>query len=209
VQTDERGELVTPTGAALLMAWQNVSETEEGRQAAITASGNGFGERRLRERPNLLRAMVLETAGNGSGSDRCLVLECNVDDTVPELIGALCIKLLEAGALDVFTTAVQMKKQRPGTLLTVLARPRDRSRLIDAIFAECTTFGIREYEAARSTLTRRHEETDTPYGKVRVKIGSWKGRDITRAPEYEDCVRRAQENDVPVRTVYEAASRTS
>jgi len=209
VQTEERGELVTPTGAALLTAWRNMCGGDGREQAAIEASGNGFGHRKLQGRPNLLRATVLDDAVGSGTSDRCLVLECNVDDTVPELIGSLCVKLLEAGALDVFTTAVQMKKQRPGTLLTVLARSEDRSRLIDAVFAECTTFGIREYEVSRSTLDRRHEEADTPYGKVRVKVGSWKGRDITRAPEYEDCVRRAEEHKVPVRTVYEAASRAS
>ena len=209
VQTNEQAELVTPTGAALLMTWTQTGKTPPSGPGIIVTSGNGFGRRELQGRPNLLRAAILETTTQTANSDRCLVLECNVDDTVPELIGSLSVKLLEAGALDVFTTAVQMKKQRPGTLLTVLARPQDRPELIDTIFSESTTFGIREYETTRSVLGRRHEEVKTPYGMVRVKVGSWKGRDITRAPEYEDCLRRAEDNGVAVRIVYEAACRAS
>lgn len=133
------------------------------------------------------------------------MLKCNLDDTIPELVGSLSEKLIEKGALDVFTTPVQMKKQRPGTLLTVLCRSEDRELFLEMIFSETTTFGIREYLTHRTILERRHIEVETPYGKVRVKIGSWKGKDITRAPEHDDCVRCAREHNVPVRMVYEAA----
>jgi uncharacterized protein (DUF111 family) len=155
--------------------------------------------------------MLLETTDKGQGTkdarDECLVLECNIDDTVPELLGSLTQKLIETGALDVFTTPVQMKKQRPGTLLTVLCRPDDRGAFLDLVFTETTTFGVREYMTQRTVLDRRHVTVETPYGEIRVKIGSWKGKDITHAPEHEDCVRSAEAHGVPVRAVYEAAAR--
>ena len=135
----------------------------------------------------------------------CLVLECNLDDTVPELLGSLCRQLLQQGALDVFTTPVQMKKQRPGTVLTVLANAADREAFVDAIFRETTTFGIRSYNVERIMLMRRIETVATPYGSIRVKVGTWKGRDITRSPEHDDCVVAAESAGVSVRTVFEAA----
>jgi uncharacterized protein (DUF111 family) len=135
----------------------------------------------------------------------CLVLETNLDDMNPEWIGALVSKLLAAGALDVFTTAIQMKKQRPGILLTVLGTPARREALLDLIFAESTTFGVREYLTHRTVLPREFEEVDTPYGRVRIKIGRWRDRPVTAAPEYEDCARCADTAHVALRTVYEAA----
>jgi uncharacterized protein (TIGR00299 family) protein len=229
ITTDEPFELVTPTGAALLMtwkalppAWRQVAENPDLAGGAdqtwpgpgagrIVAAGHGFGLRKLDHRPNLLRGLVIESDGprTDPGADGCVVLECNLDDTIPELIGALSTKLMELGALDVFTTPVQMKKQRPGVLVSVLCRPGDRDAIVDAVFAETTTFGIREHEVRRAVLARRHVEVQTPYGPVRAKIGTWKGRDITRAPEYEDCVRLAGEHAVAVRTVYEAACRAA
>ena len=213
VQTDEPFELVTPTGAALLMVWKGTEvggrKSEVGsRKMAVMGQANAFGHRTLNGRPNLLRAILLETTGQGPVTkDDCLVLESNIDDTNPELIGALTQKLMDQGAFDVFTTAIQMKKQRPGVLLTVLCRPDDRDKLVDLIFAESTTFGIREYLTQRTILERRHVEVETPYGRVRVKIGSWKARDITRSPEHDDCARCAKAHNVPLRAVYEAALR--
>jgi len=207
VQTDEPYELVTPTGAALLSTWQALRPAPPHPTTTRTrTAGCGFGERDLAGRPNILRVRLAETACGPAPEDAfCLVLECNLDDTVPELIGSLCARLLDEGALDVFTTAVQMKKQRPGTLLTVLCTPDRRAALLHTIFLGSTTFGIREYRAARTVLARRFEEVTTPYGNVRVKIGAWQGADVTRAPEYEDCVKRAGEHGVAVRAVYEAA----
>lgn len=223
VQTDEPFELVTPTGAALLMVWkesgvrylpcealakQGQVSGVKGQEMAIMAQANGFGHRTFSGRPNLLRAILLEARNQDPGSrDDCLILESNIDDTNPELIGALAQKLMDQGALDAFTTAIQMKKQRPGVLLTVLCRPESRDTLVDLIFSESTTFGIREHLTHRTMLERRHVEVKTPYGTVRVKVGSWKGRDITRSPEHEDCVRCAKANNVPVREVYEAAAK--
>jgi len=205
LQTDEPFELVTPTGAALLTTWRDALPPAAPAAPRLAgASGTGFGTRRLRGRPNALRASLYEETPDAPDA-ACRVLECTVDDTVPELLGPLLTKLLEQGALDVFTTAVQMKKQRPGQLLTVLCEPGCKDRLIDTIFRETTSFGIREYPVERTVLARRHETVQTPYGGVRVKIGAWRGDDVTHSPEHEDCVRAAAEHGVAVRRVYEAA----
>ena len=133
------------------------------------------------------------------------MLECNIDDMTPELLGSLTQRLIEAGSRDAFTTAVQMKKQRPGTLLTVLCTADTKDALIDLIFRESTTFGVREYAAQRTVLERRFMEAQTAFGPVKIKIGRWKGRDVTWSPEMDDCMARARERNSSVRSVYEAA----
>ena len=204
--SDETGELVTPTGAALLMAWRNLDRVPVGGR--IVQVGHGFGHRELKHRPNLLRAMLIEIgAVTTPQNDECLVLECNLDDTTPELIGALTAQLLAAGALDVFTTAIQMKKQRPGTLLSLLCRAAEKPALLDLIFRGSTTFGVREHAVQRTILARRFEKVRTPFGTVNVKIGTWRGTDVTAAPEMDDCVALAAKHGVTARVVYEAASR--
>jgi uncharacterized protein (TIGR00299 family) protein len=211
VQTDEPFELVTPTAASLLTQWASVVSCQ---LSVVRCSTNALGHRKLKGRANLLRAMILEPAsdnqkpatGNGQlTTDHCLVLETEIDDMNPQLIGALFNRLLAAGALDVFTTPVQMKKQRSGTLLTVLCHPEKRDALIDLIFRESTTFGIREYMTRRTILKRRHVMVKTRYGKVRVKVGTWKGKDITFSPEYEDCARCAAKRNVSVGMVFRSA----
>ena len=205
-QSDEPSELVTPTGAALLTTWAQNLPGAGAAPERIVMAGHGLGHRRLRSRPNLLRAMVLEPAAETiTDANECVVLECNLDDITPELVGAMTQKLLAAGALDVFTVAAQMKKQRPGMLLTVLGLPASRDALVDLIFAESTSFGIRERRTHRVVLERRLVSVATPYGAVKVKIGRWKGRDVTRSPEYDDCVQCADRHGVPARLVYEAA----
>ncbi len=204
VPADEPFELVTPTGAALLMTLKTLEAFPPGSR--VLKVGQGFGQRRLNGRPNLLRAMLMEiTANSAPAQDACLVLECNLDDLTPELTGALQNRLLAAGALDVFLTAVQMKKQRPGVLLTVLCRPEQRLTMLDLIFRESTSFGVREYPVKRTLLERRHEFVDTPFGRVRIKIGRWQGVDVTVSPEYDDCLGAAASAGVSLRTVYEAA----
>jgi len=206
VSVDEPFELVTPTAAALLAEWKTCDRAPSG--AVVKAIGYGIGHRELKSRPNLLRAILLEVQASANEVE-CLVLETNLDDVSPELIGVLSGRLLAAGALDVFAVAAQMKKQRPGVLLTTLARPSDRDALLDLIFRESTTFGVREYTARRTILARRFDTVTTPYGEVRIKVGEWKGADVVRAPEMEDCVLRAQERGVSVRAVYEAAQRAA
>ncbi len=205
VRTDEPYELVTPTGAAIMASWRTTEHTPG--TVRMAATGHGFGSRSLNGRPNLLRAILAtdNEAESCSRLESCLELACNLDDMTPELIGSLIPRLLAAGALDAFTTPVQMKKMRPGCLLTVLCRPCDHARFLDLLFAETTTFGIRWRRLERETLSRRHRQVSTPYGTVRVKIASRHGRDSIHAPEYEDCRQRAQEHKVPIREVYIAA----
>ncbi|MFH1477987.1 MAG: nickel pincer cofactor biosynthesis protein LarC [Verrucomicrobiota bacterium] len=199
---DEPFELVTPTGAALLTTLKTQGAFPPGSR--ILKIGQAFGHRALKGRPNLLRAMLMEISAD-SVQDACLVLECNLDDLTPELAGALLNRLLDAGALDVFLTPTQMKKQRPGILFTVLCRPEQRLAMLDLIFRESTTFGIREHSVQRTLLERRHESVETPFGRIRVKIGRWQGADITVSPEYDDCLRAAASAGVSLRAVYEAA----
>jgi len=205
VAVDEPHELVTPTGAALLATWKTAEAPPAG--SLVGVAGYGLGQRKLDSRPNVLRAVLYESAPSSHDATpaTCLSLACNLDDTSPELIGELTRTLFEKGALDVFVSAIQMKKQRPGSLLTVLCRVEDRDTMLDLIFTESTTFGVRETQVQRALLERRTEEIQTPYGPVRIKIGRWKGRDVTRMPEMDDCIARAREHQVPVRHVYEAA----
>jgi uncharacterized protein (TIGR00299 family) protein len=200
-QTDQPYELVTPTGAALLSSWRGLERVAPGSR--VVKAGYGLGHRELGGRPNALRAVLYETAQ--PGDDACLVLACEVDDTVPELIGKLVTRLLDDGALDVFTTPVQMKKQRPGNLITILCRPDAREAMLDAVFRGSTTLGVREHLTRRTELERRLDEVSTPYGTVRVKVGTWRGEEITRSPELEDCSALAEAAGVSVRAVYEAA----
>lgn len=207
VLTDEPYELVTPTGAALLSVWPHVEVPGGSR---LADASNSFGHRELNARPNLLRAILFETAENSvtehhDGTDAVMVLETNIDDCPAEFIGPIFDRLLSAGALDVWTTPVMMKKQRPGIMLSVICRSDCRKALYDIIFKETTTFGIREYPVTRQCLDRRFEQADTPYGKVKIKVGSRNGMDITCSPEIDDCIRLSKESGTAVRDVYLAA----
>lgn len=209
VQTDEPHELVTPTGAGLLAVWR--SQATAPVSTRVVNAGYGFGQRTLSARPNLLRAVLLEseTKESAAAADSCLVMECNLDDQTPELVGELTERLLATGALDVFTTPVFMKKQRPGVLLTVLTEPGQRDALLEILFRESTTFGVREYPVQRTVLERRHVEVETPSGRIRIKIGRWRGEDITFTPEFEDCRKCARETGRPVREVYAQAAQAA
>lgn len=200
---DETMETVTPTGAALLTSWKN-------RDAPPAAGcwekvGHGLGGHALRERPNLLRAFLYRETEQAAGPEECLVLECNLDDITPELVGSLTMRALEKGALDAFTTPVMMKKQRPGMLLAVLCKPEARDAMLDLIFQESSTFGVREHRVSRTVLARHFETVQTPYGPVRIKVGVWKGKPVTASPEYADCVACSEQSGVPVKAVYQAA----
>jgi uncharacterized protein (DUF111 family) len=185
----------------------------------IEKTGYGAGSRDFARHPNVLRVTVGESraevnAGEGpfdsrSGQVRATqvshatisVVEANMDDLSPQVFGYVMDRLLEAGALDVFATPVQMKKNRPGTLLTVLAKPEDADKLSHIIFAETTTLGVRRREEVRQTLARRWETVATKFGEVRIKVASLNGSVSTYAPEYEDCRRIAEEKKVPLKTV--------
>lgn len=203
-QADEPYELVTPTGAALLTTWSNLKSWPDGWH--IKAVGHGFGQRTLNHRPNLLRGTLLEAPPvKTNDPDLCLVLETNIDDTTPELVGSLVQKLMTAGAYDAFTTAIQMKKQRPATLLTALCAPELKPVMLDLIFTESTTFGVREHLTRRTMLDREFAPVTTSYGPIQIKIGRWHGTPVTASPEYDDCAAAAALHNVPVRVVYELA----
>src|SRR5947207_3155491 len=135
------------------------------------------------------------------------VIEANLDDMNPQIYGYVLEKALGAGALDVYTTPVQMKKNRPGTLLTILCNPQDANALMSLIFAETTTFGVRTYRAQRRTLPRESVNVTTAYGDVRIKLSRVNGRILHVAPEYDDCRRLATEKNVPLQRVISDALR--
>jgi len=201
-------ELVTPTGAAIV-------KTLARRFAAfpemkIQKSGYGAGSRDFPAHPNVVRLTVGETASTlaaKTASDIVAVLEANLDDLSPQVFGYVTDRLLEEGALDAFAMPVQMKKNRPGTLLTALCKPEDAGRLTELIFTETTTLGVRRREEVRQTLARRWENVRTPWGAVRIKIASMNGTVTNYAPEYEDCRRIAAEHHVPLKTVMQEAAR--
>ena len=205
-QTDEPFELVTPTGAALLATWraEMKSAPETGR---ILGSGMGFGSRRLRARPNVLRATLLESEAEAGDRETLTVLETNLDDVNPQWIGDLIERLLAAGARDAWAVPIVMKKGRPALTLGVLCAPGDAEALRRLIFQASPTFGIRAWTVERVALARSHETVQTPYGPVRVKVGELDGRPITRTPEFEDCAARASEAGVTPRQVADAAAR--
>jgi uncharacterized protein (DUF111 family) len=137
--------------------------------------------------------------------DTITILEANLDDLNPQVFGYVMDRLLEAGALDVFSTPVQMKKNRPGTVLTVLSKPEDADKLAHIVFAETTTLGIRRRDEQRQVLARKWVNVSTSFGDVRVKVASLNGTISSYAPEYEDCRRIAAEQRVPLKTVMQEA----
>jgi hypothetical protein len=199
---DEEAELITPTGAALLREFA----TEFGPMPpmAVQAVGYGLGARQLPKTPNVLRALLGETAG-AREADRIAVLETNLDDVSPQVLGEVMDRALAAGALDVFHTPIQMKKNRPGVMLSVLCAPPDAERLSRLLLTETTAFGVRCMEASRLKLDRKIVRVKTPFGPVEVKIGKLNGRAVSASPEFESCRRAAAKAKVPVRRVLTSA----
>jgi uncharacterized protein (TIGR00299 family) protein len=208
---DIKGELVTPTGAALVTTLAD-PETA-GRLPAMRILTNGFGAGKKQFKPsmpNLLRVVIgeiEEAMGDDTTPQTIAVLEANIDDQSPEAFDLLMERCFAAGALDVFFTPIQMKKNRPATLLTVLCLPGKADELAAVIFRESTTFGIRRRTQDRYTLERTWRTVVTPYGEIRLKVGDWRGETMTVAPEYEDCKRAAIEHGIPLARVYQAALR--
>ena len=206
--TGIQAELVTPTGAAIVKTLATRFGTFP--EMKIEKSGYGAGSRDLPGVPNVVRLTVGETEStlaSKTSSEIITVLEANLDDLNPQVFGYVMDRLLEDGALDVFGMPVQMKKNRPGTLLTVLCKPEDAGKLAQVIFTETTTLGVRRRDERRQTLARRWENVSTPWGEVRIKIASMNGTVTNCAPEYEDCRRIAAEHHVPLKTVIQEASR--
>jgi len=203
-----QAELVTPTGAAI--AKTLVRRFGSFPEMKIEKSGYGAGSRDFPGHPNVMRLVVGEAASTlaaKTSSEMITVLEANLDDLNPQVFGYVMDRLLEEGALDAFGMPVQMKKNRPGTLLTVLCKPEDASKLTQLIFTETTTLGVRRRAEVRQALARRWETVRTPWGEVRMKIASMNGTVTNYAPEYEDCRRIAAEHHVPLKTVIQEAAR--
>ncbi len=203
--TDEPGELLTPTGAAILTTIADAY----GPLPAIRVSSQGFGagSRDGVTRPNVLRLVVGEAVDGSTTRDAIVVLEANIDDSTGEEIGHAIDRVLAAGALDVFATPIVMKKSRPGVMLTALCDEDKRQDCEAAIFAHTTTFGIRSYCCDRTILARRVETLKTRYGPIRVKLGLDGDRVRIVSPEYDDCARAAERAGVSLRTVMDETRR--
>lgn len=209
-QCDEPHELVTPTGAALLAEFAEAF----GPMASLVASrvGYGLGTRDNKTRPNVLRAVLAEASSSAPAAhdwltDSVVVLETNLDDVPAEILGHVLEKALRLGALDVFHTPVQMKKQRPGVLLTILCDPEEADRFTELLLTETTAFGVRRSLVERRKLQREIVEVKTEFGSVRMKLGRLDGRIVQAAPEYESCKSVAAMAGASVREVYEAAKK--
>jgi len=205
-----QAELVTPTGAAIVKTL--ASRFASFPEMTVEKSGYGAGAQDFPGHPNVLRLTIGEAASSvvaaNNSSETVTVLEANLDDLNPQVYGYVMARLLEEGALDVFGIPIQMKKNRPGMLLTILSRPENADRLTQLVFSETTTLGLRRRDEARQILARRWENVSTPWGEVRMKIASMNGTVTNYAPEYEDCCRIATEYHVPLKQVMQEAARS-
>jgi len=196
-----QGECSTPTGVAIL---RHFAPRQEGFPSmTIEKVGVGAGGRDPDTHPNCLRLLLGCTRSRMS--DAVQLIETNIDDMSPQCVASLFDALLQAGALDVYSTPVQMKKGRPGFLLTVITTPEKRSALEEIIFRETTTIGLRFYAAERTKLDRSLSTVETPFGRIDVKLARLDGRVITASPEYDYVARAARDRNVPFREVYRAA----
>ncbi len=199
------GEKLTPTGALLVTEFAH----EYGVMPSMRVEriGYGAGTRDPKDYPNVLRVLVGDLVGDSatpSLPDRITVVECEIDDMNPEIFGVLMDRLYDAGAVDVFYTAVQMKKNRPGTHVTVLVPPGRREAVSTALFRDSTTIGLRYSEVARDTLSREQVSVSTRFGDLRCKVARQDGAVTNVAPEFDDCVRLADQHGVPVKDVLAA-----
>jgi len=195
-------ELVTPTGA--LIATTYASAFGPIPAMSVEQVGYGAGERDHPQTPNVLRVLIGRAAAP-SAAERVTVVECEIDDMNPQLFGVAMERLYAAGALEVFYTPVQMKKNRPGTLLTVVVAPDKRAAITDVVFRETTTIGLRHHEVDRECLAREVVTVTTPLGPVRFKVSSRNGHVVTATPEFEDCAKLATAHNLAVREVQAVA----
>jgi pyridinium-3,5-bisthiocarboxylic acid mononucleotide nickel chelatase len=211
-QCEEPHELVTPTGAALLAEFVE----SFGPMSGLVAEkiGFGLGTRDNKTRPNVLRAVLGVSSSKSQVSsgldwemDRVAVLETNLDDVSSEILGAFMESALAAGALDVFHTPIQMKKNRPGVLLTVLCAEVEADKFSELLLRETTAFGVRRTIAERRKLKREFLTVKTKFGPVTVKLGKLNGKMVQAAPEFESCKKLAAQKRVPLKQVYDAVAR--
>jgi pyridinium-3,5-bisthiocarboxylic acid mononucleotide nickel chelatase len=200
-------ELVTPTGAAI--ATTLATRFDEMPAINLQTIGYGAGSADLAERPNVLRLLVGDAVGMEKGERwdvPVTVIEANLDDMNPQIYGYFVEQALAAGALDVFSTPVQMKKNRPGILVTLMCESASVNKLIDLIFRETTTIGVRTHEVRRRTLEREIVPVATPLGEVRMKVSRMNGTMLNATPEYEDCRQIAAQKGVPLKQVIALAN---
>ena len=199
---DIDSELVTPTGAAIIAS----IASEFGPMPSMTVEKIGYGAgKQDYQFPNVLRVMLGEEARELAAVDRVTLIETNLDDFNPEFYDSVMDHLFARGALDVYLAPIQMKKNRPGALLSVISPPEAARSLAEILLSETSTLGVRVVQADRLCLARRFEEVETDFGAIRIKIGELDGRVVNAAPEYEDCRRAADDRGVPVKQVYDAA----
>ena len=192
-------ELVTPTGAALVRGLAHSFGSMP--PMVIEKVGYGVGSRTLTDRPNLLRVLIGQEQG-GAHEETVLILESNLDDTNPEWLGFLMERLFEAGALDVVFSPVYMKKNRPAVLVHVMGKPQHKDQLMDILFSEITTLGVRFHYTQRRILERSSAEIDSPWGKMKVKKVSRPDGSLDFLPEFEECRRIAKEKGLPLKDIY-------
>ncbi|MGA9995247.1 MAG: nickel pincer cofactor biosynthesis protein LarC [Pyrinomonadaceae bacterium] len=202
--SDIKGELVTPTGAAIISTV--CEEFGPLPLMKIERTGYGAGKREYQNFPNALRILVGETEGSaGFIDERLCVVETNIDDMSPQVLGYVMDKAFEVGALDCYFTAVQMKKSRPGTLVSILCRPADLDSMRELLLTETTTLGVRSYEVERRSLEREMVSVLTPYGEIDVKVARINGRIVKAMPEYEQCRAAAEKKGVALLEVESVA----
>jgi len=208
-QCDEPHELITPTGAALLAEF--VEEFGPMQGLSPVKIGYGLGMRENKTRPNVLRAVLGEATAAGSEhdweTDRITVLQTNLDDVSAEILGSFVENAIGQGALDVFHTAIQMKKNRPGVLLSILCVESDADKFCELLLRETSAFGVRRHTTERRKLRREFTSVKTPFGEVKVKLGKLDGKIIQAAPEHDSCKFIAEQANVPLKQVYQAAAK--
>jgi uncharacterized protein (TIGR00299 family) protein len=201
--TEIKGELLTPTGAAIITTV--CSEYGPIPEMKTEATGYGAGTREYQAFPNVLRVLIGETEASSATDERLWMLETNLDDASPQIIGHVMDRVLELGALDCFFTPVQMKKNRPGVLLSVLCGRTEKEAVMKLLFTETTTLGVRSYEVARRALQRSVVRVETQYGPIDVKVAHLDGRVVNEMPEFEHCREAARRSGVAVKIVEDAA----
>jgi uncharacterized protein (TIGR00299 family) protein len=196
------GELTTPTGAALIKAFATVAPPP---QLVVEKIGYGVGTKDFKDRANVVRFTLGRAVEKSEPTDTLTVIECNLDDCSPQLLGAVIESLMRDGAHDAWVAPVVMKKGRPGHLLGVLTDAAHRAALIDTLLRETTTLGVREHTVSRTILQRRHETVTTPWGPVRIKLGLRGDTVLNAMPEFEDCRALAEAAHVAIKDVQAAA----
>ena len=198
------GELTTPTGAAILATL--VDSYGPLPSLKIDRIGYGSGDKDFATHPNILRLFVGESV-ESAASDQVWVVETNLDDVSGEIIGYCTTKLWEKGALDVYTTSIQMKKNRPGTTITVLCQAADLEKIEKTLFRETGTLGVRRWPVSRHKMERKAHSVETQWGPIEGKLGWVAGQEPSFAPEFEACRKVAEAQSVALKDVYEAAHR--